>query len=291
MNITTRIGETKSRYRNQAAQRVLAVLAAFIGRDAVYGVTELSRLIGMNKNMVHRALTTLTKEGYLARDASGRRYQLGYRVLELAGEETDEFDIRTLCRPVLEELHRLTSESVFLSIIVGQSRVNVDWIEGRGRRVSHSLRGRSVPLHCTKMSRMLLSYLSDEEITAYLAGAAPLDSEAEIFPDTIGMTAKTVWKDIESIRGRSHISWGNPRAFGGAYIAFPALDDAGRPHAIVTVGGPIERFTPERIEGLAGTMAAILAPLQQQCRLFPAAPILLFGGEQNAGKPRVLSHE
>jgi DNA-binding IclR family transcriptional regulator len=283
VNITARIGETKSPYRNQAAQRVLAVLAAFIGRDAVYGVTELARLIGMNKNMVHRALTTLTGEGYLVRDASGRRYQLGYRVLELAGEETDEFDIRTLCRPVLEQLHRLTSESVFLSIIVGKSRVNVDWIEGRGRRVSHSLRGRAVPLHCTKMSRMLLSYLRDDEIAAYLSSAAPLDSEAELFPDTVGMTPQTVWDDIAGMRGKNYVSWGNPRAFGGAYIAFPALDDSGRPHAIITVGGPIERFTHERIEGFAEAMAVIVAPLQQQCRLFPAAPILLFGGEPGLG--------
>jgi DNA-binding IclR family transcriptional regulator len=277
VNITARIAETKIRYRNQAAQRVLAVLAAFIGRDAVYGVTELGRLVGMNKNMVHRALTTLTTEGYLVRDPSGRRYQLGYRVLELASDETDEFDIRTLSRPMLEQLHRLTSESVFLSIIVGKSRVNVDWIEGRGRRVSHSLRGRSVPLHCTKMSRMLLSYLGDGEIAAYLDGAAPLDSDAETYPDTIAMTPQIVWDDIASIRGKSHITWANPRAFGGAYIAFPALDDTGRPHAIVTVGGPSERFSLERIAGFADALAAIVAPLQQQCRLFPAAPILLLG--------------
>lgn len=277
MNINPRIGEAPNRYRNQAAQRVLAVLGAFVGRDAVHGVTDLARLLGMNKNMVHRALTVLTEEGFLVRDASGRRYQLGHRVLDLAGEEADEFDIRTLSRPVLEELHRLTGESVFLSIIVGRSRVNVDWIEGRGRRVSHSLRGRSVPLHCTKMSRMLLSYLSDQEIDAYLDSAAPLDSAAEIFPDTAGMTARTVWDDIENIRGKSHIAWGNPRSFGGAYIAFPALDDGGRPHGIITVGGPIERFSLERIAGFAGVMAGIVAPLQQQCRLFPAAPILLFG--------------
>jgi DNA-binding IclR family transcriptional regulator len=283
VTIASRLDQ-KIQYRNQAAQRVLAVLSAFVGRDAVYGASELSRRLGMNKNMVHRALTTLAAAGYLVRDVSGRRYQLGYRVLELAGEETDEFDIRTLCRPVLEELHRLTGESVFLSIIVGKGRVNVDWIEGRGRRVSHSLRGRSVPLHCTKMSRMLLAYLSDGEIAAYLAGAAPLDSEADTFPDTVGMTAQSVWNDIKEIRGVSHIIWRNPRAFGGAYIAFPLLDNGGRPHAIITVGGPIERFSLARISSFARPIATILSPLQQQCRLFPAAPILLFGGAPSVGR-------
>ena len=79
VNISQRM-EGGTRYRNQAAQRVLTVLAAFVGRAAPCGVSELSRALGMNKNMVHRALTTLTEQGYLARDVSGQRYQLGHLI-------------------------------------------------------------------------------------------------------------------------------------------------------------------------------------------------------------------
>jgi DNA-binding IclR family transcriptional regulator len=268
-----------TRYRNQAAQRVLAVLTAFIGRETTHGVSELSRALGMNKNMVHRALSALTEDGYLARDRTGQRYQLGHRALELAGGHVDEFDIRTLSRPFMEELHRLTGESIFLSIIVGRSRVNVDWIEGRGRRVSHSLRGRSVPLHCTKMSRVLLAHLSDGEIADYLRGAAPLDRYGTSFPDTAGMTEHSVWKELRQLRAAPHVVWRNPRQFGAAYITTPLLDDADRPHAIITIGGPLERFGPERIASLVPGVTAALAPLKQQCRLYAAAPILLWGGE------------
>ena len=55
------------RYRNQAAQRVLAVLACFAGPERDLGVTELALRLGMNKNMVHRALTTLAAQGYVAK--------------------------------------------------------------------------------------------------------------------------------------------------------------------------------------------------------------------------------
>jgi IclR family KDG regulon transcriptional repressor len=268
-----------TRYRNQAAQRVLAVLTAFVGHDRAYGVTELARVLGMNKNMVHRALTMLTSEGYLARDVTGQRYQIGFRALDVGGVDADEFDIRALSRPVLEELHQLTGESVFLSIIVGQSRVNVDWIEARGRRVSHSQRARSVPLHCTEMSRMLLACLSDREIADYLRSAAPLDRYAETFADTAGMTVESAWEDIARMRNMAYVIWRNPRAFSGAYVTFPLLDNAARPHAIITVGGPFERFSKERIEGFVPAIATVLAPLQQQCRLFSAAPVFLLGGE------------
>ena len=267
-------GASGRRYRNQAALRVLSVLSAFAGPERSLGVTELARRLGMNKNMVHRALTTLATEGYVTRDPSGARYQFGYRVLMLAGED-DEFDIRALARPVLEELHALTGESVFLSIIVGRSRVNVDWIEARGRRVSASRRGRSVPLHCTKMSRALLAFLSDREIAEYLASAEPLTRHDALFPETADATAQDVWDDIARVRRDGFITWRNPQQYSANYIAFPLLDGHGRPHALVTVGGPLERFGPDRIDGLMPRMRALIAPLQQQCRHVAAAPVIV----------------
>jgi DNA-binding IclR family transcriptional regulator len=264
-------------YRNQATQRVLSVLSAFIGRG-VRGVTEVARELAMNKNMAHRALTVLTREGYLTRDASGERYQLGFRVLALNGSEADEFDIATLCRPCLHALHALTGESVFLSIIVGGSRVNIDWIEARGRRVNNGQRGRAVPLHCTRMSRALLACLSDEEIEDYLRIAAPLDRYDAIFPATANESAEEVWEDVRRLRRDGYLVWSNPQQqYGAGYIAFPVLDNVGRPHALVTVGGPFERFGPERINELLPALRKILEPLQQQSKLFPAPPVLMAG--------------
>jgi len=264
------------RYRNQAAQRVLAVLSCFAGPERDLGVTELALRLGMNKNMVHRALATLAAQGFVTRAPDRTRYQLGWRVLTLAGDD-DAFDIRALARPALEELHALTGESVFLSIIVGRARVNVDWIEARGRRVSASQRGRSVPLHCTTMSRALLACLDDREIEAYLAGAAPLTRHDETFPETAGMTAQDVWDDVARLRREGFITWRNPQQYGANYIAFPLRDTQGRPHALVTVGGPLERFGPARIAELMAPMRAILAPVEQHARHVAAAPVVVEG--------------
>src|SRR5262249_56117873 len=71
-----RPGATGARYRNQAAQRVLSVLTAFSGPEPTPAATTLARRLGMNKNMVHRALTALAADGYVARDISGTRYRL-----------------------------------------------------------------------------------------------------------------------------------------------------------------------------------------------------------------------
>jgi DNA-binding IclR family transcriptional regulator len=261
-------------YRNQASQRVLAVLLAFAGHTAPRGLSELSRDLHMNKSLIHRALATLTEEGYITRDASGAQYQLGPRLLALPTRGNIETDIVTLARPALEQLHRLTGESVYLSIIVGRNRVTVDDIEARGTRVLRTQRGQPVPLHCTKMSRVLLAHLRDADVTAYLKAAAPL-ARPQRFPDPQSETAHGVWEDIAAIRAAPFVLWRNPHHASAAYAIFPICDEEGRAHAILTIGGPRERFDLPQIEMLLPRMRAILAPLEREARLIPAPPFLV----------------
>ena len=269
MSLLEKPSAEAARYRNQATQRVLKVLLAFAANAKPRGVTELSRELGMNKNMIHRALSTLMAENYLVRDPSGALYQLGYRLLTLGSGAPSEFDIVALARPALEQLHALTAESVFLSIIVGRNRVTIDDIQGQGPRVLRSVRGHPVALHCTKMSRVLLAHLSDAEVGGYLTTAAPL-ARAQHFRDPPSETIGGVWEDIFAIRAKPYVLWRNPHHSSAAYAIFPIRDASGHPHAIITIGGPRERFDLPQIEEHLPRMRSILDPLEREARLFPA---------------------
>ena len=235
------------RYRNQATQRVLSVLLCLADKTAPRGVTEISRLLGMNKNMAHRALATLIASGYVTRDVSGELYQLSPHVLSLSRGTAAETDIVALAHPVLQALHRLTRESVYLSIIVGRNRVTVDDIQAEGARVLRSQRGHPVPLHCTKMSRVLLAHRRDDEIACYLSAAAPLH-RPQRFPDPPSESEEGVWRDVRAIRQVPHVLWRNPHLASAAYAIFPVCDAEDRSHAIITIGGPRERFDLPQIE-------------------------------------------
>jgi DNA-binding IclR family transcriptional regulator len=274
VNSATKTIEQPMRYRNQATQRVLAVLLALADAPGARGVSELSRALRMNKNMVHRALSTLVVAGYVARDASGELYQPGPRLLSLAPDDRADTDIVALARPVLERLHALTGESVYLSIIVGRNRVTVDDIQAEGARVLRSPRGSPVPLHCTKMSRVLLAHLKDDEIAAYFAAASPL-ARPQRFPDPASETEQAVWDDIHAIRQMPFVLWRNPYLASAAYGIFPVCDALGRAHAIITIGGPRERFDIPQIEAQLPDIKNILQPLQQEARLIPAPPLVL----------------
>ena len=96
--------------------------------------------------------------------------------------------------------------------------------------------------------------------------------------ETAGQTEADIWAEIARIRARPYYLWRNRQQYSSAYVGFVIADSAGRPHALVTIGGPMERFTEARMEALLPRMLAILEPLRQQCRLFPAAPVFLREG-------------
>lgn len=262
-------------YRNQAAQRVLNVLDAFSGRIEPITPSELGGLLGMSKNMIHRALSLLEEENLIVRTRTGNAYQIGPRVLTFSTDGDEEADdVVAISRPYMERLADLTGESVFLGIIVGRNRVVIDKIEGTGRRVAHSQRGLAVPLHVNKASRVLLAHLSEEEIEAYLRTARPLADYADLFAASATETNADVWADIHTIREQGYIEWRNPQMYGAAYIAFPVLDSEGRSQAVISIGAPLERMSVERMDALRPDMLRIMEDLNRRSRLLPPLPLL-----------------
>lgn len=257
---------------NKATVRVLGVLSRFIGRRSSWGVTELAEDLGLSKNMAYRALSTLLEQGYVVRDASGARYELGYRVLDLNAGQVQELDVRALCGPAMRQLHELTGESVFLSIIVGRNHITIDSVEAHGMKVSHNPRGLPVPLHASPASRVLLSFLHEDEIAEYIRVASPLRK----FTERTITEPNKLWDEVRLVRRQRYAKGYGDHYTAGTYIAFPVLDGNERPHAAITVGGPIGRFSQARVDELLPAMLRIMEQLNLRSRLYPATSMVIF---------------
>jgi Transcriptional regulator len=257
---------------NKATARVLAVVAAFADGSPSLGVSELARRLGMTKSMVHRALATLLDEGYVVRDASGSRYQLGYRVLEFAGATGSAPELPELCAPYMREMYEITGETVTLAVRRGPVAVTVHGIEGRGPIARRVPIGRVVPLHVSAAARVILGHLDDAEVEEYLRDRVL----EKVTPTTLG-AADEVWEDVRTTRQQGY-AFGlydhAPSAFG---VAFPVLDRVGRPYGSVTVSGPRDRLTPERLAGYLPALIAVADRLNRHSRLFRAP------GKENGG--------
>ena len=179
---------------NKGTIRVLNALSLFSQRPS-WGVTEVSRELACAKNSAFQALDTLAKEGYVVRDPSGQRYQLGHRAIDFVGDD-EALDVRSLCHPYLVRLQELTRVSVFLSIIVGRYNLCIESIQAQGVTVGYVPLSQPIPLHAGAGSRLLLALLQDEEIRRYIEVASPLRAAT---PTTI-VDPDALWENLRLIR-------------------------------------------------------------------------------------------
>ena len=250
---------------NKATVRVLEVLSNFASDVSGYGVTELSLLLGMTKNMTYRALTTLVEQGYLVREKDGSRYQLGYRVLELQNPLAVEPDFRTLSAPYVRRINALTGESVGLAVRGGDYCVLIDGIETRKHGVWRVRVGALFPLFGPASGRVMLAFDDNAAIADYIARNEPLrNPRTGELVDSARLLA-----EIEKIRRERRarvVRASNPQMVS---VAFPVWDLDNRLHGSISVGGPRERFETQLDEQMP-ELIEIIEDLNRRSRLFPA---------------------
>ena len=251
--------------QNKATARVLTVLSAFASDAEAYGVTELSLRLGMTKNMVHRALTTLLDQGYLVRDEAGQRYELGYRVVELQNPHVPEPDFRSLCAPSIRDFHRVTGETVSLCVRRGDIIVFVDGFETRKPSVWRLEIGDIRSLHSgTASSCVVLAGMPDGEIADYARRQA---ARGEVVDEA------AIWAEIRLARERGYTIIYRRGPLPMVSVAFPIRDPDGRIQGAIAVGGPVERFD-RRLKEVLPELEAIVRELNNRTRLYPLSGAL-----------------
>jgi DNA-binding IclR family transcriptional regulator len=244
---------------------VLLILSRFVDGSDSHGVSELSRELGMSKNMVQRALQTLARYRYLVRDETGTRYQLGPGVLQLGRLGLEPLNLPRLADPYLQQMQEISGETSTLAVRAVRGIVSIAGVRGRGNVARRIPFGRFAPLHASPGSRAVLAFLPDEEIDEYLA-SGPL---ARFTPTTL-TTRDEIWKEVEAVRERGYATALGDHLRGGNGASFPVLANDRTPHGSVTVVGPADRFTDERLSELLPGLQLIVAELNRHSRLYPA---------------------
>jgi len=255
----------QNREQNKAMGRILTVLSSFASSRPEFGISELSQHLGMTKNMVFRAIKTLVEQDYVMRDATGQRYQLGFRVLELQNFSSPEPNFRALCAPAMRQIHEMTGETVSLTVRALDYSVFIDGIETRKPGVWRLQIGALRPLHANSTGHVFLAFTDDTAVAAYIArhehDEAPTQEEA--------VSAARLWQDIAAIRTRGYATSLRSGVVPMASLAFPIWDAEHNLHGVISVGGPRERFEPQ-IAGLLPRLIGIVDTLCQRTRLYSA---------------------
>jgi DNA-binding IclR family transcriptional regulator len=150
--------------------RGLSVLEVIAAANGPVGITDLSRQLGLAKGSIARLVATLVQMNYLFRDPETRKYRLGLKLWELGSKSITGMDILSVARPVMEELHNETGETVHLTVLSSDGRmVFLDKLDStKGIRPNVQL-GAHLPAHCVANGKAVLAFLSGARLETILA--------------------------------------------------------------------------------------------------------------------------
>jgi IclR family pca regulon transcriptional regulator len=178
---------------------------------------------------VRRILITLELLGYAESD--GRVYRLKSRVMRLGFSYLSSSSLATLAQPILEYVIELVHESSSVGVLEGDQVVYVARATAK-RVMSIGLSvGSRFPAYCTSMGRVLLSGLSEQELSAYLKRA----ELRRLTPKTI--VDKATLADVIARVGMEGFALNSEELeLGHRSIAVPVKDRKGRMVAGMNIG-------------------------------------------------------
>lgn len=224
--------------RVKTFDKALRILLLFDEDEPEWGLTAISRAIEMPKSTAHRFLTSLVQHGFLVQDVETHRFRLGPTMLELGRRAYRGIKLRQVAAPVLERLARESGETVLLEVL-SPARDRVVCIErahtGSGLRLILEV-GSSAPLHAGSSSKVLLAFLTDDEIDEVIARGLPA-----LTPHTITDPAE-LRAELARVRRDGFAVSFEETDEGAVGASAPVHDYLGRVVAGLTIAGPVTRL-------------------------------------------------
>ncbi|WP_285564265.1 IclR family transcriptional regulator [Streptomyces sp. RTGN2] len=248
-------------YTIESLDTGLRLMRLFLTHDALT-VSEAAALLDIGRSTAHRVLSTLEGRGFAVRDASGRGYCAGPELVRLGRPAGFGTAVRERVGAVLDDAVRRTGETVQSVALIGDRVLVTD-----GRESAHAVRvvlerGRSRPAHATAGGKLLLSWMTTEQIRALY----PRERLEEVTPRTHG-SRSALLAELAEIRDRG-CAFGRGESVPGVYtVAVPLTGSTWRDRLALTACAPADRGDDTALSRRAGELrqsAALPDPAGQR---------------------------
>ena len=218
--------------------------------------SEIVSSTNLPKASAHRILKTLVNMGYLRYDSETGKYRGGLKLFCLGSEVMTHFDLKSYLRPHLMNLHKETGHTCHLGIRNGNMGVYIDKIESQDYGIKlFSEVGRSFPLHCTALGKVLLASMDPEKRKEILNG------ELESYTPRTITHPSILEEELEQVRERGYGVDHEEITRGIICVAAPAFNHEGGLIAGISVSFPSfieeERGITKEIDAVKRCASAI----------------------------------
>ena len=225
----------------QSLDRGLMILEAIANSTSPVSLTELTRLIGIDRSSVFRLASTLKRRGFLAYPAGRKDFILGPTMWRLV----QRYDWGTMLVRVAQEhlrnLSRLANETAHLAVREGKQALFIDHATANHVISVSGQTGEKVPLYCTAHGKALLADCGIDELTR-IFGIAHFPPHTEKTMRTVSELAKA----CSEIRTKGFAADNGEFQEGVRCAAAPIRAENGTIVGSIGISAPIQRLTPDR---------------------------------------------
>jgi DNA-binding IclR family transcriptional regulator len=222
-------------------------------------LADVSSLLDLPKTSAHRLLKGLVRAGLAKDSAGGRAYQLGDRLLRLLHAAADDGWIAALARGHLQQLTDTTSETCYLTRLIGARVVVAVALSPDVRWRSYVQPGIEMPVNAAATAKAIMAYQSPEVLNEALSVELPIL--------TVNTRNDHAWveQELAAVKSRGYATCIGEIDEGLAAIAVPIILSGGRAYHAVGMTGPLPRIMndqlPDRVAALKATAAALARSL------------------------------
>ncbi|HHV63136.1 MAG TPA: IclR family transcriptional regulator [Firmicutes bacterium] len=223
--------------------KVMDILRCFSEDKPEWGVSELSRRLGLPKSTVHSILATLEKGRFVEKNPNNNCYRLGLRIFELGYVVRCSMGIREYAIPYLEDLQEKTQEIVYFTVPCEGEVLYIEAVYPSKRLVHYSIVGRKAPMHCTGVGKAILAYLPDEVVDEIIRIKGLTRYTENTITDALALK-----EELALTRQRGYAIDNREHDPGIKCVAVPIRDRwSGNAVGSISVSGPALHFSDERI--------------------------------------------
>lgn len=248
----------------QTLERTISILDCFTLDEPVLGVREIARKTGLSSSTAGRLMANLKDFGILNQDTETLLYMMGSKVLAWAGIYTATSDIRTQALPVMVRLQDQTRETISLYVLEGSERVCVERLESPETVRIVARVGRRIPLYAGSAGKVFLAFLPDERTEEILNTTKLIPMTKRTITD-----ADELRTNLQKIRKQGYAVSKGEWILEASGVAAPVFDQHGRIAAALTISGPTQRITDERIREIAGLVKEGASLISSEMGYFP----------------------
>ena len=237
-----------SRTAIQVLDRMMSLLDALAQSDEAVSLKKLAELTELHPSTAHRILNDMVACRLVERADSGT-YRLGLKLLELGNLVKARLSVRDAANLPMRALHKLTGQTVNLSVRQGDEIVYIDraYSERSGMQVVRAIGGRA-PLHLTSIGKLFLSVDDAKLVRAYATRTGLAGNNKNSITDLAKLE-----RELSLVRARGYARDNEELELGVRCMAAGIHDDAGRLIAGLSISAPADRLRDEWLDDLIAT--------------------------------------